>query len=104
MKKIVSVFALLCMAMFTHTASAQKGAIDDGTITASIPFQGYNETSPVYGQLQYRIFYHTNNNNLQKNIGKSPLSSQMVSTLVIQGKFNRAIILQVHTLQGLATQ
>jgi hypothetical protein len=39
--------------------------IEDGTLTSTISFQGYTESNPVYGQLQYRIFYHKNNGNTQ---------------------------------------
>ncbi|MEW4923568.1 T9SS type A sorting domain-containing protein [Algibacter sp. 2305UL17-15] len=37
---------------------------------STIPFQGYDETSPVYGELDYRIFYHTNNGNTQPTLLK----------------------------------
>ncbi|MDP1765221.1 MAG: hypothetical protein Q8L07_15175, partial [Sediminibacterium sp.] len=44
--------------------------IEDGTLTANIAFQGYTETTPVYGQLQYRIFYHKNGGNTSPNLVK----------------------------------
>ena len=44
--------------------------IEDFTITSTIPFQGYDETSPIYGELEYRIFYHTNNGNTQRSLLK----------------------------------
>ncbi|MFD1615216.1 T9SS type A sorting domain-containing protein [Gelatiniphilus marinus] len=34
------------------------------------PFQGYDENAPVYGQIDYRIFYHTNNGNTQPTLLK----------------------------------
>ncbi|MBT8246050.1 MAG: hypothetical protein HKP48_00115 [Winogradskyella sp.] len=37
---------------------------------STIPFQGYDETSPIYGELEYRIFYHTNNGNTQRRLLK----------------------------------
>jgi pimeloyl-ACP methyl ester carboxylesterase len=44
--------------------------VEDFTITSTIPFQGYDETSPIYGELEYRVFYHTNNSNYQKTLLK----------------------------------
>ena len=44
--------------------------VDSFTITSTIPFQGYDETSPIYGELEYRIFYHKNNGNTQKTLLK----------------------------------
>lgn len=38
------------------------------TICANIPFQGYDETYPILGKLEYRVFYHTGGSNLQKPI------------------------------------
>lgn len=73
MKKFVSVFAvLLCTMVISQSASAQKGAIEDGFTdpTKTTPFQGYTENAPVAGKLQFRIFYHTNNGNLQKTLVK----------------------------------
>ncbi len=40
--------------------------------SSTIPFQGYDETSPKYGKLDYRIFYRTNGGNTQKTL-KKPL-------------------------------
>lgn len=37
---------------------------------STIPFQGYDETAPIYGELDYRIFYHTNNGNTQRTLLK----------------------------------
>lgn len=37
--------------------------IEDGKLVSTIPYQGYDETSPIFGELDYRIFYHTNNGN-----------------------------------------
>ena len=31
--------------------------IEDGSIDANIPFQGYDETTAIHGHLEYRIFY-----------------------------------------------
>ena len=48
---------------------------DDFTLTASIPFQGYDETAPTYAQIQYRIFYKINNGNTQKTLTKPVIIS-----------------------------
>lgn len=37
---------------------------------STIPFQGYDETSPIFGELKYRVFYHINNGNTQRNLLK----------------------------------
>ncbi len=34
---------------------------DKGVFTSTIPFQGYTESSPVYGKTEYTIFYGNNN-------------------------------------------
>ena len=44
--------------------------VDDFTLTSTIPFQGYEETSPIFGELEYRVFYHTNNSNSLKTLLK----------------------------------
>ncbi|MEZ4796224.1 MAG: T9SS type A sorting domain-containing protein [Flavobacteriaceae bacterium] len=44
--------------------------VDDFTLVSTIPFQGYEETEPVYGELEYRVFYHTNNGNTQRTLVK----------------------------------
>ncbi len=44
--------------------------VEDFTITSTIPFQGYDETSPIYGELEYRVFYHKNNSNSQRTLLK----------------------------------
>lgn len=54
----------------TLTVNGFDPLIEDGTLTANIAFQGYTETTPVYGQLQYRIFYHKNGGNTSKNLVK----------------------------------
>jgi hypothetical protein len=41
-----------------------------GTFTSTIPFQGYTETSPVYGKIEYTIFYHNNNGNTLRSMVK----------------------------------
>lgn len=41
---------------------------EDFTLTASVPFQGYNETTSTYAQIQYRIFYSTTQKKLMKPI------------------------------------
>ena len=35
---------------------------------SNIKFQGYSETTKSFGQFDYRIFYHTNNNNTSKTL------------------------------------
>ncbi|MCC1483221.1 T9SS type A sorting domain-containing protein [Winogradskyella immobilis] len=37
---------------------------------STIPFQGYDETSPIFGELDYRVFYHTNGGNAQRTLLK----------------------------------
>ncbi|KRO66693.1 MAG: hypothetical protein ABR84_01615 [Cryomorphaceae bacterium BACL21 MAG-121220-bin10] len=44
--------------------------IDNGRIWGQIPWQGFNESTPYYGKLDYRIFYRTNNNNTTKTLIK----------------------------------
>ncbi|MBC7650412.1 MAG: hypothetical protein H7101_01540 [Deinococcales bacterium] len=44
--------------------------IEDGNLTSTIGYQGYTENESVNGQLQYRIFYHTNNGNTQPILQK----------------------------------
>ncbi len=44
--------------------------IESFTLTSTIPYKGYSETTPIYGQLEYRIFYHTNNGNTSKTLLK----------------------------------
>jgi hypothetical protein len=41
---------------------------DLDTIVANIPFQGYDESQPILGQLEYRTFFHQYGSNLQKPI------------------------------------
>src|SRR5207237_1675469 len=43
---------------------------EDFTLTAAIPFKGYNEDTATRAQIQYRIFYRTNNGNNQKKLMK----------------------------------
>lgn len=43
---------------------------DKGTFTSNISFQGYEETSPVFGKIEHSVFYHNNNGNTQKKIVK----------------------------------
>ncbi len=43
---------------------------DKGTHTSTIPFQGYEESFPVYGKIDYTIFYHDNNGNTLRNLVK----------------------------------
>jgi hypothetical protein len=43
---------------------------DKGLFTSTIPFQGYDETSGVFGKIEYTIFYHNNNGNTLKKILK----------------------------------
>jgi pimeloyl-ACP methyl ester carboxylesterase len=49
---------------------AQDPLIEDGSVWGDIPYQGFNETEAYIGKLDYRIFYHTNNGNTQKNLLK----------------------------------
>ncbi len=44
--------------------------IENGSVWATIPWQGFNESEPYLGKLDYRIFYHTNNGNSQKTLLK----------------------------------
>ncbi|MDC9723189.1 MAG: hypothetical protein PSN34_10550 [Urechidicola sp.] len=45
--------------------------IENGTITATIPFTGYEAGDvPIYGQLEYRIFYHGTPNNYERILKK----------------------------------
>ena len=44
--------------------------IENGSIWADIPHQGFNENSPYIGKLDYRIFYRTSNGNNQATLIK----------------------------------
>jgi hypothetical protein len=44
--------------------------VEDFTITSTIPFQGYDESAPIFGEIEYRVFYHTNNGNTQRTLVK----------------------------------
>jgi hypothetical protein len=44
--------------------------VEDFTLTSTIPFQGYDESAPILGKIEYRVFYHTNNGNTQKTLVK----------------------------------
>ena len=61
------------------TAGAQAAATsritEDFTLTASIPFKGYDETTGTLAQIEYRIFYRTNNGNTQKTLMKPVIIS-----------------------------
>ena len=48
---------------------------EDFPLTASISFQGYDETVATPAQIQYRVFYRTNNNNTQKILTKPVIIS-----------------------------
>ncbi|WP_299892077.1 T9SS type A sorting domain-containing protein [uncultured Lacinutrix sp.] len=37
---------------------------------STISFKGYDESSPIYGELDYRVFYRTNNGNTSKTLQK----------------------------------
>mgnify|MGYP000229687033 CR=1 FL=1 len=50
--------------------TANDPLIDNFTIDATIPYQGYGETSAVLGKLDYRVYYHTNNDNALKKLIK----------------------------------
>lgn len=43
---------------------------DKGSFSSNISFKGYEETSPVFGKMEYTIFYHNNAGNTQKKILK----------------------------------
>jgi len=43
---------------------------DKSLFTSTIPYQGYEESSPVFGKIEYYTFYHTNNNNTLKKVIK----------------------------------
>lgn len=43
---------------------------DTGSFTSTISYQGAEETSPVFGQIEYTTFYHNNNGNNEKKIIK----------------------------------
>ena len=53
-----------------HAATNQSSLIENGQIFAQIPWQGFNETSPYLGKLDYRIFYRTINGNQQASLQK----------------------------------
>ncbi|SED15423.1 Por secretion system C-terminal sorting domain-containing protein [Tenacibaculum sp. MAR_2009_124] len=46
------------------------GAIENGTVTADIPFRGYDESSPLYGKIDYRIFFRTSGGNTSSTLRK----------------------------------
>jgi len=51
--------------LYVKVVAATEGndpLIEDGKLVSTIPYQGYDETKPIFGELDYRIFYHTNNN------------------------------------------
>lgn len=43
---------------------------DDFSLVADTPFQGYNEPFAYKAKIDYRIFYHTNNGNMEKKLLK----------------------------------
>jgi hypothetical protein len=47
------------------TPSSNSGCYETikekGTFTSNLPYQGYTESSPVYGKTEYTIFYADNN-------------------------------------------
>jgi len=40
------------------TMSTDNGTEDGVHVNTTLPFQGYDESAPIYGELEYRIFYH----------------------------------------------
>ncbi len=50
---------------------------DKGVFTSTIPFQGYTETSPVFGKTEYTIFY-----------GYSNTAKQMIKPIIIVDGFD----------------
>ena len=61
----MKIFTLVSVLLLTLTLSQQsfsqsnKEITEDSTIYGNIPFQGYNETTPITTKLQYRIFYQS---------------------------------------------
>ncbi|WP_288954739.1 hypothetical protein [uncultured Polaribacter sp.] len=52
-------------------AQRSNDGIEDGSITATIPFTGYEPGDlPILGQLEYRIFYHGTPNNYERTLKK----------------------------------
>lgn len=58
----ITTYSSLYVKLGIH-AEGNDPLIEDGKLVSTIPFQGYDETSPIYGELDYRIFYHTSNGN-----------------------------------------
>ena len=57
----------------TSTNSQQRfnDGIEDGGVTATIPFTGYEQgDTPILGQLEYRIFYHGTAGNYERVLKK----------------------------------
>lgn len=65
-----SLYVVVPKSLNRTTQCSLGGTIEDNSITADIPFQGYEETSPVYGKIDYRIFYRTNNGNTSNTLSK----------------------------------
>ncbi|MDY7393683.1 hypothetical protein UMM65_00370 [Aureibaculum sp. 2210JD6-5] len=49
------------------TLKSGGNLIESHSIVSTIPFQGYDESTPINGQLEYRIFYDLVNNNTVLN-------------------------------------
>ena len=46
------------------------GLVENGTVTADIPFQGYDENYPIYGQIDYRIYFRLTGSRNPSNLLK----------------------------------
>lgn len=56
----ITTYARLSVVFPEQVNRITRGLIEDGNITADLPFQGYSESIPRYGHIQYRIYYRTN--------------------------------------------
>lgn len=55
----------------TNSQSPCYESLRDKTIfTSNIEYQGYEETSPVYGKIEVFTYYRTNNNNTERKVKK----------------------------------
>lgn len=65
--------------IYINTSVADDDPI---TVTAEIPFHGYEETTPLLGKLEYRVFHHTGGSTIQKPLlfidGFDPLDKRRI--------------------------
>lgn len=67
MRKRVLFIAVMLL-VFSGIVHAQKPPTKDGKVIATIPFKGYDESIPIKGEIEYRIYYGANQRRLKKPI------------------------------------